>query len=68
MNADSIDSMKLAIQNKDLAELVRLVELKPELWGSELKFFHESDSNEFAFVTFLRKLTIEGLTVAFSVI
>lgn len=53
--------MTLAINNKDLVELVRLLEFDPGKWSSGSKFFHESQRNEV--VTLLHKLTTEGFGV-----
>lgn len=64
MSDDLIESMNVAIANKDLAQFARLLELKPEMWSSEAKLFQESDSN----VTLLRKLTMKDLRSGFSAI
>lgn len=61
MDADTTNSVNAAIRNKDLVGLVRLLDLKPKMWGSCSRFFHETQRNET--ITLLRKLTTEGFGV-----
>lgn len=60
MSDAQIDSMKLAIANKDFAQFVRLLELTPDLWNSGSKPFQESEHSR---VTLLHKLTTERFAI-----
>lgn len=59
MSENMIELMRLAVENRDFAQFVHLLDQRPEMWTSEAKLFLDSDSN----VSLLRKLTTVGFAI-----